>query len=704
MSATAGFDVVMEIAPSAIRAAILAELGLAPPFELTDTRTIAPFGSFTAYTIVTAVEVALDGERDVLIDLPFSGSSIENENPAGLSFYGLDGNVSVRLPLRLVEASDQGAFARTIGFDPDEAEVAVAFTPAATQRIEFVLERAGLGWAGPDALRFAAEQALRDRLAALGQLPVPSLPVKKGTDGGLFPSFRFERLELRNVGVSAVGLFGSFLVADHDRGDPATQDVRPFPPGDDVRFTLSAGAFHRQAVCTGVGAMLGRPATAVPGCGGGPVSYGPGTLAAVGGRFEPGGIVVTGRAADSGFCYEVGVDFSVRWPVSVADGRIVVGDPGQSVGEPDVDIDFPCEVGAFVLGGLFGLGAAELVAVALAEPARAAVEGAVAAFAQQRPWGDGWLPPYATVTGVTFTTEAMTIGGRARSMIPAQRPPSLVLRGGVALLPPTPTTGPNPWLIDLGYQRIKRSCVDGDYPATLRLNRLEAAYSLDAWLIPRPLSLDIALEFQDAFTPGAPPALLASVSLPPAGDGVASVPNARCTDPLPLPDGAVTYRPVTINYRTDRNAIRLANDPADGSYAYSLRLRITDGAGVLWELGTSDRFVGQDVVVGGSFTADLIGCESELVIEQADSYAHVTERPPWKLGGDTPGPDEILAYVHALRRSGNAQLGEFATLVRLAYQTDLLAASLPASALDTSGKIMGRDGGASLVRRILSDG
>ena len=271
MTATGGFDLVIEIGPDALRDAIRANVELDgvrlnPPFELQQRFAVPPpLGPGLVSLLVNDLQVSLEGAQGLRITMPFADSCIENDNLAGFTAYHLAGEIIIQLQLHLVDA---GPMQKTLGFDPAATRVTMAFTPASRQTLQTALTNAGINLP-LDTVIAGAQNQLKGQLGS-GATPIRgfSFTVTPGTNGGLFPSLQFERLELRNLGTGALGIFGSCLVANHGVGDPAAMTVRPFAPGQNVRMTLTAAAFHSLVFCPAMASRLGLGAGAAPGsCG-----------------------------------------------------------------------------------------------------------------------------------------------------------------------------------------------------------------------------------------------------------------------------------------------------------------------------------------------------------------------------------------------------------------------------------------------------
>ena len=341
MNATAGFDVVFEIGPSALKDAIRANLRLGgvqmnPPFEMRNPFSNIPLiGSGNSYTIVYGMDVSIEGASGVRISLSFDNSCIENDDPGGFSVYGLKGTASILLQLLLVQDTP---LSRTIGFDPTAADVSLQFADTSRTAITNALNAVGLGALGWQLLETQGSQALKDRIATQSpKLPGFSFPIIPGTPGGLAPSLQFERLELHNVGTVAVGIFGSCRPIDHNAGDPSQKSIVPLPPGQNVRMTISAAAFHNLAFCPSMASQLRANIPDLPSsCGGGDsVGFGPGSLSRMEDRFEPGAIVISGTVTKSGTCYDASMTFEVRFPIGLdSHGAVVVGTAQPTFGEP----------------------------------------------------------------------------------------------------------------------------------------------------------------------------------------------------------------------------------------------------------------------------------------------------------------------------------------------------------------------------------
>jgi hypothetical protein len=683
MSATAGFDVVFEIGPDALRDAIRANLQLDgarlnPPFELqTPFKNVPLIGSGVSYTIVTGLEVSLEGERGLRITLAFADSCIENDAASGFTVYGLAGTASIILQLALVQ---DGPLARTIGFDPAVAEVSVTFTDVSRTAIDASLQAAGLDVLGWQLVEGQAAQAMKDRLGRQSpRLQGFSFKVLPGVEGQLAPSLQFERLELRNLGTHAVGIFGSCRVADHDRGDPAQKTVLPLPPGQNVRMSVSAAAFHNLAFCPAISLKLGAPVPALPAScgGGGGVGFGPGSLVRMEDRFELGAIVVAGAVAKSGTCYEASMAFQIRFPMGLnPQGVVVAGTPEPMFGEADVDYDWYCELVAFAIGGPFLSGLMDVVRDSMKQAVESGVASALGPLLKGTTGGlTGAALPNTSFTSVEITAEALTLGGATRFSIPAPDPPYLSLRGGVDLLVAEGGVFalPNPQLLPRGIAHIDAFCVEGDFPITERLTRLEGTFWLETYRIPRPIHRALVLESFEG-GPFSTPRLLSSASLPDGGVGTATLADTRSTYPFPVPEGIEVVQPVRVAYRIDRRFVRLYNTPSEGSYSLLLTFAVTNDSGLNERVNTGVTFVGNDALIGGSYAQELDDCIRSM-IDKVNSYAKYTDVLPWEPV-EHPRPDEIFARLKALHVSGDPELAAMSPLVGLGYNAAYLEAML----------------------------
>lgn len=689
MTATGGFDLVIEIGPDALRDAIRANVELHgvklnPPFDLQQRINVQPpLGPGLVSLLVNDLKVSLEDAQGVRITMPFADSCIENDNLAGFTAYHLAGEIILQLKLQMVDA---GPMQKTLGFDPTATRVTLNFTPSSRQTLQTALTNAGV-LLSLDAFIASAQAQLKGQLGS-ATTPIRgfSFVVTPGTNGGLFPTLQFERLELHNIGTGALGIFGSCLTANHSAGDPASMTARPFAPGQNVRMTLAASAFHTLAFCPGMATRLGTAPGAVPGScgGGGPVAYGPGEMLWINDRFEPGAIVVNGkvRKSDDGCLKEATVEFTTRFPVSIVNGNLAIGPGIPSFGEPDVTVYWYCEVGAVILGGPLGIAAIAIGREVVEDIAGDAVSSAITSLLRSGPGGgSGFSLPNSRFSTVEMTPEAMTIAGATRFSIAPPDPPRLWLTEETRLIPvstPDNEIGvyllPNPLVLMRGNIHIKHLCIDGVYPVLERYKRLESVVTLETYRIPRPIARTLSLESWDVFSQFSTPTLLGTTPLPAVGAGDLEIPAARCKYPFPLMDGTVVNQPVSVQYTVNRGAITLRNDPDHGCYGLSLRMRVTNAAGLNEVLSTGIAFAGNDVEILGTYEADYIRCVGGI-IAKGSQYVRVREPRPWEpIEG--PRPEEHFAYLTVVRPE--REMAEATTLVAASHAEEWLAGTLAA--------------------------
>lgn len=687
MSVMAGFDLVIEISPGVLRDFARANLRIGgramnPPCEMRNPFNLPLIGSGTSYLIVSDLQLVLQGERGAKITLTFGDSAIESDTLAGFSAYGLAGTATVELELRLVEVAP---FRQAIGLNPADAGVTVTFNEPSRRTIDTALQRAGLGVFTWQEVEEGAAAILEQQLQTLLRAHLTSLEfiVQPGVDGffanqpgpdGLYakpapPTApkpapkppQFERLELKNIGTHAIGLFGSFLVADHARGDPNQKTILPLPAGQNIQVSISANAFHRWLFCPGLAISKTLQVSSLPAsCGsGGPIDQDGKKLTHLSDRFENGAIVLAGHATESGTCYEANVSFEIHLKAAFdAFGSLVIPESTPKFGEPQIEVDWYCEFFSWLFGGYYGLLLTAWVKEMMEEGAGSDFLAMALALTSAMPTSFSVASvPNAKFHAVTVVPEAMTLGGQMTIRVPKPDPPYVAIRGAVS------TIGV-PVQVQRGLVHIKTVCIDGIYPVTEVFTKQIGVYWIETYLVPRPLHLGISLEAWEG-TAYSASTLISSATVPANGTGTVTLAAASCNYPFPVPNGSIVKQPVHIDYAVDRQAIRFYNIPSEGNFGPLLRVKVTNSAGLNEEVTIDVPFVGDVAIIGGTYYEELEACVRRI-IDKVNSYVLYEEVPPW-VQADHPRPDEVFTLVQRMMSVGVPELLALAPLVALAH-------------------------------------
>jgi hypothetical protein len=696
MSLLAGFDFVTEISQETILKLIKNNLQIGgmpatPPFEV-----MLPFSAGTAtgtaHLIITDLQLDLVADKMAHLILSFDTGSVMVTAPLALTVYPLDGNITVDMALALVAVAGQPG---QLQLSPDlpNATCTVNFSAQASTAIATALAGKPVT---PAAFKTAATQAITQFVHGVAP---PSLPLKftvvPGMDGTLQPSLVFEQLEVHCIpnpsrSMQALGLFGILLKANHGHGDHTLKTATAITAAHDgVCVSISPQAFRALVFCPGVASALGTTVAKLPtSCGSaGRLDAQGVTLTSVVDSFGNQQIDINGTATKSGPCYDASASFHGTIQLSLSGSTLT---PHVNVDDPIVDISIPwyCILAApFVLGPL---GIAITSSITLIGPA---IAGSLLGDALRNALGSG-LPgigtgglTFFTVTGVSITTEGLTIQGTVPlSVATSQFSRRLTLTGSV--------TTSSSVKIDSGIFHTKVWCMPEakDYPYDEYTQQQEGTYTLSGTMVPLPLTPVLTLN-----ATGVPAVSLSGSS------GTVQIPNVDCYFPAPLGSGgAKVNQTVHIDYTISGGTVHLKNRVAEGNYAVWLTAQAKDASGQPVKDGSSElqtfefvQFEGHHMEIGGGYAADVQTCAALLAqwVQRISSDYKIYQKVPIWVEVNYPAPDELVAYIRDLVALGIPEVDNVLGTIKAVHGNSFNRAIFsPAASQGVAKKIGGKVG------------
>jgi hypothetical protein len=652
MSTLAGFDLIFEL--SKATALKLVESNVAfggapasPPFELGFP---LPASAGAAYMIVTRTDLRLVGDRDVEITLTFANSSVIPTAGGALpTVTGLDGIVVLRTTLELIDAPTPHT--KVISTNLGAATARIEFSTTSKQRIGDAVAGGPLTF---DAFAAAAQSAIHSFIAGLGRqtMAAPTFHVVPGVRGSVARQ-QLERLELRNIGDQAVGLFG-MLIPGRPTGNSGARATTSITAGHDVAVSVGAEAFHLLLFCPSLTTATTGLANLPPSCGGASGFEQDGvTITSIRDTFRNGHLDIDGTVTRSGFCYDATGSFHAEITFSVTGTKL---NSHSALAPPDIDVDVPwyCYVAAAVLGP---------IGAVIAAIVKSNIDDATSSLTPSSS-GNGLALQFGDTFGTSFDSvnvspEGLTLNGRASVPVPAGETAGIKLVGSVTTSSAEEIGG--------GLFEIASGCMRGEYPYTQLRQQQLGVFMAVATLLGRPLSFAWRLEYwQGYYGYYSSPTLVDHAPLV-GTSGTVVLNSISSHSPFPLPGGTTVERSVEIGYSIEANRLRLTNRADDGSYAVTLGVVATDSSGVTAEAATGVAFVGETVLIGGDYQERLAECARRELLDRAKTGPVQRELIPEWVPVNYPLAEDLLQLIRGLTAQRTPETDELLAHVRLAH-------------------------------------
>lgn len=684
MTILAGYDLVLELRREALLRALQAKVRiqdqfLIPPFELN-----APFSineiAGNLQLLINGLDLhLLAGTDRIALVMTFSNSNISTEKSPLVdegSVALLSGVLRIETPLHLRDRRTEGQAATTkrVTVALDVSATHIEFDASSRERITAEIDGL-MTW---DDFQRRGDENATAFVWSFGAIEVgDGFSVLEGVDGSIGP-LRFERLDtLRCVTEEVVVLFGNLLLENHNNGDSARKTYiavgRDAQKNRDYEICLaiSASAFRALQFCPDVFMDISHredmPDRAfvtqhMPGCCGSAESIRTDDdvdVVELCDTFEVGWIRIDGRFRKSGFCYEASGGFQGQVGMRV----VTEAPPGQppvrqlrttvTYSPPTVDahVDWYCKAAAALLGGTLW---SPVIGATLAAVADSIATVVARIFADPPPGNErtgipGGLPREVSLGDAQIDPEGFLmqcIWDISRPYLGDEKKPSVRLIEG----PMDNTLWDIPKIGRFHYSSVY--CGDGDFSYSAVRQNQRHSFTAVTRLLARPVQFEFWLEVYEGFWGReSSPQLISSVQLTGASGSVVLPVNTHY--PLPMPDGIeVTRHNATIEFtRTNASSVTFSNDPADGNYRCSLRVRAQDATGQVVEDWAGMIFEGVAVEPDHAYKQHIFACQLRAAKDAARTLP--TEAFDLPILGPFPDPRVVVEAMRSALASNH---------------------------------------------------
>lgn len=672
MSKMADFDFVLELSNEALLQLIKANWTIAgtpanPPFEIMLLVSQAGIGA-NVHLIVDDLKLDLNSDDTITLTLEFSNSSLIATQPFALTLSQLDGAVTVKAPILLVNGKTTTQ--KVLAANLSNATVSLNLSAAANTIISNALQ--GLS-VNTQVLTGLLQQEVQNYVQGLGTQTFPqSFSVVSGKDGSLS---QFEKLEVHCIPNAdrkkqALGLFAILLTANHAKGNHNLKQTTAIHPSREVSVSISPGVFQKLIFCPAVAKKLLPKETDItkalaklPGAcgsaGGLPISGA--TLTSIGSSFGQGYIDVNGTINKSGTCYDANGSFHGKITLVFQSGYHNLRSK-VTVDDPDVNVSIPwyCWLAAWAVLGEVGL-----IVTGIINGVASSIADDIAKDALGDVFGNKVLSgiDVNTIPGIDFdkvaiTPEGLTLLGRIEVKLPEAQTRSVALQGSVATA--------ESQVLSTGTFKSRERCPEGDYPYKEYAQKQVASYRV----VPKLLGLP--LKYVWKISAGRMLGLIYEqgdeVVLPGNASGTVSIPKVNTHYPFPLPDGNFVTQNIHIGYEISGDMVKLTNMPKEGNYFIWLYVKATDPMGHTAETIVQGHFEGDAVKLEGGYENDMAVC-LDLLNQKLRNLSFKARKPllrHWLLP-DHPPAEELINFVNTLLDSGMPESDEMLAHVRLLF-------------------------------------
>jgi hypothetical protein len=505
------------------------------------------------------------------------------------------------------------------------------------------------------------------------------ISVLPGQPGSLKP-LRFSSLQLHTIGTKALGLFG-MLFPEKPTGNSQQKTTSALTGAHEICISLSPETFHRLEFCPAlVSKFKVSDVAGLPGpCGGASgVEVEGVTITSISDSFGDGHVNVDGSLEKDGFCYHAEGTFHGEITFTATGTTLV---PNLWLAEPDVDVDVPWYCGpvqfVYEVFGFLQKLINEAIFQAIAEGiADSAIESITEKGLQAQKIG---ATSNAEFDAVAVTPEGLTLNGNLTVVLPFPQQAGIALTGSV--------TTSNAEVIGTGtHLAIAGFCPPEEFPYTEYAQTQTGAYQV----VPTLLGLPIKTFWSIIPGDGSSPIPLNEPGIPTEGDLM--IPNQTVEYPFPSANGSiVTGVEMHLHTATSDDAIQLANVPDEGNYMFTLRVRVQDSRGKIFQEETYVQFEGDAVVMGGGYDQYVSSCERQFEQWMNHHLSAADFVAPW-VPVDFPAPDTIAAYVRKLWNVGSQQALAALAEAKLAHGRSLQRGLLSGRALSASEALATRVG------------